>query len=251
MKLVLLAFLLECAVTIWAGTECEPQSRPWVVHFSSGCSGALINEQWVLTVMDCYVTPQVTVAYLGKNNLNVEENSEQRIFVDVGIVHDPYMRKRRRRSPLHNIQMVRLATPAKLNSYVQPVSLSTRCPLPEDDCVVSGWETRQQSSMQCVVQPIPDKRACQFEMFGPPDEFCTEYVHNITGSHLAEGSPMTCGGYLQGLVSWGQWCLETYEVEKSYSCVCHYHDWIDKVMRSHVSTTTAAPRTDTTRFVAV
>lgn len=72
-------------------------------------------------------------ASLGEHDVTVEEGTEQHVSVIDTIIHSPY------RSPLHSLALVRLATPAHFNQYVQPIPLPSRCPQAGETCHVSGW----------------------------------------------------------------------------------------------------------------
>ncbi|KAM7421217.1 hypothetical protein PAMA_015392 [Pampus argenteus] len=115
---------------------CQPHSRPWQVHLHGGgvsCSGALINEWWLVTSFECAPTSYSTIASLGEHDVTVEEGTEQHIYVAEVVRHGPY------RSPLHSLTMVRLAEPARFTQFVQPIPLPSHCPQPGQTCYVSGW----------------------------------------------------------------------------------------------------------------
>uniref|UniRef100_A0A3P8SBS5 Peptidase S1 domain-containing protein n=1 Tax=Amphiprion percula TaxID=161767 RepID=A0A3P8SBS5_AMPPE len=115
---------------------CQPHSRPWQVYLHGGgmyCSGALIDEWWIVTSFECALQPYNTIASLGEHDNTVEEGTEQHIDIADVIYHSPY------RSPLHSLSMVRLAKPARFTQYVQPIPLPSRCPQPGETCYVSGW----------------------------------------------------------------------------------------------------------------
>nr|XP_023844216.1 trypsinogen-like protein 3 [Salvelinus alpinus] len=97
MKLLLLALALGCAAAVPVKEDgallqevCQPHSRPWQVYLwntkvgwygEERCSGALINEWWVLTAWNCFVEPGHTMVSLGEHDLTVEEGTEQHIWV--------------------------------------------------------------------------------------------------------------------------------------------------------------------------
>lgn len=73
------------------------------------------------------------IASLGDHDISVEEGTEQHIPVANSFVHSPY------RSPLHSLGLVLLASPARFNQYVRPISLPSRCTQVGERCSVSGW----------------------------------------------------------------------------------------------------------------
>src|SRR4029434_6891034 len=78
-------------------------------------------------------------------------NTEQRDRVARWINHDPYSGfRRRKRSPMHDLALVRLAEPARFTPYVQPMALRTQCPQTGELCVVTGWGSTGTGECVCV-----------------------------------------------------------------------------------------------------
>ncbi|KAL0168995.1 hypothetical protein M9458_037217, partial [Cirrhinus mrigala] len=72
---------------------------------------------------------------LGKHNLLVGENTEQRIKAEKII---PYPRYNDR--PHNNdVMLIKLRKPAILNKYVKPIPLTKSCSSEGKQCLVSGW----------------------------------------------------------------------------------------------------------------
>lgn len=72
---------------------------------------------------------------LGEHSLNSNDGSEQHINAGKIIKH-PYYND----NNLDNdIMLIKLSRPATLNSYVQTISLPSRCPVADEPCMVSGW----------------------------------------------------------------------------------------------------------------
>uniref|UniRef100_A0A672Y6G7 Peptidase S1 domain-containing protein n=1 Tax=Sphaeramia orbicularis TaxID=375764 RepID=A0A672Y6G7_9TELE len=214
---------------------CQPHSRPWHVYLDgyNSCSGALINDRWLITSMAC--SPS-TVAILGKHDLFVEEDTEQRIQISDVFVHSPY------RSPLHSLTLARLAEPAHFNQYVQPIPLPTRCPKPGETCHVSGWgstipnQSGYNGQMKCITVPIVDDQTCMNTF---PEYLYWSYYMVCAGQAntdncLTDGSSvMVCDGQLQGVQWFNHGCRNPAD-PSVYSKLCLYKDWINNMMDRYV-----------------
>ncbi|CAB1450146.1 unnamed protein product [Pleuronectes platessa] len=255
MNLVLvLALGLAGASPLGEHKECSPHSRPWQVNLHDGrmsCSGALIDQWWIVTSFDCAPTAHGSIATLGDHDVTVEEGTEQHIHVSEVIRHSPY------RSPFHSLTMVRLARPAQFNQHVQPVPLPSRCPQPGEICSVSGWGSTRpnhyepQQRLKCITVPVVDDQTCVNTF--------PEYLYWSMGMVCAGradtdncmdngGSVMVCGGQLQGVQWFNHGCRNPAD-PSVYSKMCQYNDWIHQVMAHYppfvpttVSTTTRGRR---------
>ncbi|XP_029958189.1 trypsinogen-like protein 3 [Salarias fasciatus] len=249
MKLLLAVLLgLAGAAPLEDSKECQPHSRPWQVYLDRpSCSGALIDQWWVVTSFDCAPTPYSTVATLGDHDLSSEEGGEQRALVAEVIRHSPY------RSALHSLTLVRLAEPARFTPHVQPVALPSRCPKPGETCSVSGWGSTvpnqygRTDRLQCITVPIVDDQTC-VETF-PPYIYWGVMVcagqENTDNCLRDQGSLMVCDGQLQGVHWFGHGCQNPAH-PTVYSKLCEYGDWIHSTISSHspslpTTTTTTTP----------
>ncbi|XP_076008824.1 trypsinogen-like protein 3 [Genypterus blacodes] len=249
--ILLLAFGFAGAGPITDNNVCERHSRPWQVYLhaegASSCSGALINEWWLVTSFLCAHTyDSRTIASLGEHNTLEEEGTEQHIGVAAVVLRSPY------RSPLHSLALVRLQKPARFTRYVQPIPLPTRCPQPGETCQTSGWgstiPSQQVGNLQdlkCLTVPVVDDQTCR--------ESLPEYVYwgqtmfcaGQKNSYCMRdgGSVLECGGQVQGLLWYGHSCPADLTV---YTKLCRYTDWISGVMSDYtpptvLPTTTGLP----------
>ncbi|XP_067456226.1 trypsinogen-like protein 3 [Thunnus thynnus] len=218
---------------------CQPHSRPWQVYLHGGgvsCSGALIDEWWLVTSFDCAPTSYSTIASLGEHDVTVEEGTEQHIHVAEVIRHSPY------RSPLHSLTMVRLAKPARFTQYVHPIRLPSHCPQPGQTCYVSGWgstipnQYEPPQSLKCITVPVVDDQTCMNTfpeyLYWSPFMVCAGQV-NTDNCMNNGGSVMVCDGQLQG-VQWFRHGCRNPADPSVYTKLCMYNDWINNVRDSYI-----------------
>ncbi|XP_034467311.1 trypsinogen-like protein 3 [Hippoglossus hippoglossus] len=249
--LLVLALGLAGASPLGEYKECPPHSRPWQVYLHSGgrsCSGALIDQWWIVTSYDCAPTPHRTIATLGDHDVTVEEGTEQHIHVAEVIRHSPY------RSPLHSLTMVRLAQPARFNQHVQSIPLPSRCPQPGEICSVSGWGSTRpnhyepQQRLKCITVPVVDDQTCintfPEYLYWSPHMVCAGQAD--TDNCMDNGGRvMVCGGQLQGVQWFRHGCRDPAH-PSVYTKLCRYNDWIRDVMDRNSPTVPSATTTRTT-----
>ncbi|KAL7394021.1 hypothetical protein ABVT39_019396 [Epinephelus coioides] len=238
--LLLVALGLAGASPVVDHKVCQPHSRPWQVYLQGkGCSGALIDEWWIVTSFDCAPKPYDTIAVLGDHDLTVHEGTEQRIYVADAIVHSPY------RSPFHSLTLVRLATPASFNEYVQPIPLPSRCPLTGETCYVSGWgsttpnQYEPQQQLKCLTVPVVDDQTCVNTfpeyLYWSHGMVCAGRA-NTDNCMRNRGSVMVCNGQLQG-VQWFAHGCENPANPTVYTKMCIYNKWINDVRDRYIPET--------------
>ncbi|XP_063041489.1 trypsin-like [Engraulis encrasicolus] len=245
MKTLILLALLGVA---WAsedekivgGYECSRHSVPYQASLSDGyfhfCGGSLISSQWVVSAAHCYKSR--ILVRLGEHSFQANEGTEQHIYSSKVIKHPNY-----NNANLDNdIMLIKLSQPARLNSYVQTVSLPSRCPVADEPCMVSGWGntvtgggTVMPDRMQCLNQPMIDDRICKnaYPHLMTENMLCSGFMHGGASSCQGDsGGPLVCGGQLQGVVSWGYECAMKGH-PSVYARVCRYNSWIQNVMNSN------------------
>ncbi|XP_014826385.1 PREDICTED: trypsinogen-like protein 3 [Poecilia mexicana] len=250
MHLLLLAatFVLAGAYPLEHVRECQPHSRPWHVRLHGGgvsCSGALIDEWWIVTSFECAPTPYQTVAFLGEHDSSVEEGTEQHILVSDMIQHSPY------RSPFHSLTMVRLSAPARFNQYVKPIPLPTRCPKTGEICSISGWGSTDPNQydpskhLKCLTVPVVDDMTClnTFPSYLFWGVMVCAGQANTDNCLTGRSNVMVCAGELQGLTWFNHGCEDPAH-PTVYTKMCEYTRWIEVVMSTYSpETTTAFPWT--------
>ncbi|KAJ1133438.1 hypothetical protein NDU88_011733 [Pleurodeles waltl] len=250
MKLALVLFtLLGAAVAapwedddkIIGGYTCRPHSQPWQVYFTTSgsrwCAGSLISEYWIISAAHCYKPASTLVAHLGEHDTTREEGTEQRLQVAKAIQHPKYSSY----NTNNDFMLVKLATPAKFNTNVQPIKMGVNCPAEGNQCLVSGWGNLRTSgvqypeALQCLDLPVLSSSSCNKAYPGQITEnmFCAGYLEGGKDSCQGDsGGPLVCGDELMGVVSWGRGCAQK-NYPGVYVPVCKYISWVEETMANN------------------
>ncbi|XP_075071863.1 trypsin-like isoform X2 [Mixophyes fleayi] len=239
MKLLLICVLLGAAAAfedddkIPLGIICNKNSVPFQASLNSGyhfCGGSLINDLWVVSAAHCYKT-SVQVR-LGEHNIATSDGTEQFINSAKVIRHASY----NSRTLDNDIWLIKLASAAVLNAYVQPVSLPSGCAAAGTSCQISGWSNFfSPDLLQCLHVPILTAAQCSNCYPGEITDnmICIGYLEG--GKDLCNcesGGPAFCNGELQGIISWGYGCgMRNYPTV--YTKVCNYNSWISNTIAAN------------------
>uniref|UniRef100_A0A8C6QH43 Trypsin-like n=2 Tax=Nannospalax galili TaxID=1026970 RepID=A0A8C6QH43_NANGA len=217
---------------IIGGYTCQPNSLPYQVSLNNGihqCGGTLINNQWVLTAAHCLMSGlQVR---LGEHNIDVLEGGEQFISPAKLIPHPKYNGN----TYDNDIMLIKLKSPATLNSRVSTISLPKSCPTAGAQCLVSGWGNLGGSYpalLQCLNAPVLSDSTCKNSYPGKitSNMFCLGFLEGGKDSCDGDsGGPVVCNGVVQGIVSWGTGCALRGK-PGVYTKVCNYLSWIQQTI---------------------
>uniref|UniRef100_A0A9J7X9H1 trypsin n=1 Tax=Cyprinus carpio carpio TaxID=630221 RepID=A0A9J7X9H1_CYPCA len=199
---------------IVGGFECTKNGVQYQVSLNSGyhfCGGSLISNRWVVSAAHCYKS-RVQVR-LGEHNIDTTEGTEQFINSETVIRHPSY-----NSNTLDNdIMLIKLASTATLNSYVQTVSLPSSCASAGTNCLISGWGNMSASGsnypsrLMCLWAPILSDTSCRNAYPGQisSNMFCAGFMEGGKDSCQGDsGGPVVCNNQLQGIVSWGYGCAQ-------------------------------------------
>ncbi|XP_027003882.1 chymotrypsin-like protease CTRL-1 [Tachysurus fulvidraco] len=226
------------------GENAVSGSWPWQVSLqdSTGfhfCGGSLINQYWVVTAAHCRVTPSRHIVVLGEHNRasNVEQIQTKNIYK--AITH-PYYNSQNFNN---DITLLKLSTPAQLNSRVSPVCLATSSTnVPTGTrCVTTGWGktgfTSSPSILQQTALPILSLAQCQ-QYWGNRifDSMICAGASGVSSCQGDSGGPLVCqsGGvwHQVGIVSWGTSNCNV-RAPAVYSRVSYLRNWIDQIVASN------------------
>ncbi|XP_048196329.1 anionic trypsin-2-like [Perognathus longimembris pacificus] len=228
---------------IVGGYTCAKNSLPYQVSLNNGlshfCGGSLINDHWVLSAAHCYRPDQQPFIQvrLGEHNIKAIEGDEQ--FIDAAkVILHPHFDK----ITLNNdIMLIKLSSPASLNSRVATISLPTSCAPAGTQCLISGWgytlefSWNQPDLLQCLEAPLLSQAVCKssYPRQITKNMFCAGFLEGGKDSCQEDsGGPVVCNGELQGIVSWGNGCaLKNYP--GVYTKVCNYLDWIQDTIAAN------------------
>ncbi|XP_047436748.1 chymotrypsin A-like [Mugil cephalus] len=227
------------------GEEAVPHSWPWQAslqdytgfHF---CGGSLINENWVVTAAHCGVGLSDRVV-LGEHDRSSSSESIQVLKVGKVITHPKYSSY----TINNDIQLIKLATPAQLNTRVSPVCLAAT----GDDfpgglkCVTSGWGlTRYNAAntpalLQQAALPLLTNTSCR-NYWGTKitDLMICAGASGVSSCMGDSGGPLVCekGGAwtLVGIVSWGSGTCST-SMPAVYARVTALRSWVDQTLAAN------------------
>ncbi|XP_067320420.1 trypsin-like [Anolis sagrei] len=196
------------------------------IHHS--CGGALITSQWVVSAAHCYGS-QIQVRLEGK------DGSEWYINATKIIRHPSYNSK-----PIDNdIMLIKLSTPATLNSRVQPVSLPTSCVTAGTQCLIYSGSlingANYHDTLECLKAPVVSSTECKNTYSGSitSNMICLKFLGDGRSPGRGDsGYPVVCNGKLQGLLSWGTFHSNKDHLEV-YTKVCNYIPWINSTIESN------------------
>ncbi|XP_058154035.1 trypsin-like [Dasypus novemcinctus] len=221
---------------IVGGYTCQAYSVPYQVSLNSGyhfCGGSLINNQWVVSAAHCYKS-RIQVR-LGEHNIEVSEGNEQ--FIDSAkVIRHP---KYNAATIDNDIMLIKLKTPATLNSRVSSISLPKSCAAAGTQCLISGWGTTGNGNsaklLQCLKAPVLSDSVCRNSYPGQitNNMICLGFLEGGKDSCQGDsGGPVVCNGALQGIVSWGYGCAQQGK-PGVYTKVCNYVDWIQQTIAAN------------------
>lgn len=214
------------------------------------CGASLVDEYWVMTAAHCvddFTDTNSLKVRLGEYDVlrSSEPHRHEEFQVSRVILHPGFDNT----TLLHDIALLRLATPAKRRSHINTVcmpdaELSEKI-LITSKCIVTGWGKRDEKSnhsivLKEVIVPVWKNNDCERSMklqFGPNYQLPSSVVcAGTTGRDACDGDgggPLVCEKnnhwYQIGIVSFGIGCGRP-NVPGVYTRVHSYKQWIHDVV---------------------
>lgn len=245
------------------GTPVSPENKyPWMVsqqwYGGNFCGGTLIDKEWVLTAAHCWVSeiaqppyyavimPTAEQMVLGEYDITSVSSHEQSIAVSEVYIHpdfDPEYLK-------YDVALLKLATPATLNDYVQTINLTNSTynnnVLSNFNGIIAGWGmndyvagTYPDVMYEASVDFLSDS-ACSYygASYDPVSMLCAGKIDGSRDTCYGDsGGPVAFeqnGFWRQaGITSWGNECgLANYP--GVYARVSAVYDWIQSFINTNL-----------------
>ncbi|KAM6928367.1 elastase-1-like [Xenentodon cancila] len=243
--------LMDMDERVVGGEVAKAHSWPWQIslQYKSGtnyyhtCGGSLIKTGWVMTAAHCVDRSMTWRVILGEHDLNVNSGREQVIGVSRVYVHPKWDPSRL--SDGYDIALLKLSSPATLNSYVQLASLlPSGHVLPHNNlCYISGWgRTSTGGSLSAELKqaylPVVDHKTCSSGDWWGSTVRSTMVCAGggfESGCNGDSGGPLNCqfNGkyYVHGVTSFvSAYGCNTFQKPTVFTRVSAYIDWMNSIM---------------------
>ncbi|XP_035667295.1 trypsin-3-like [Branchiostoma floridae] len=224
---------------IIGGTEANPGSWPWMVSLQDNgfpfCGGTLINREWVLSAAHCRINARRLIVIAGDHNLATNEGTEQAIRAERVIAHPDY----NPHTLDNDIMLIKLSTPATINSRVSPACLPGQGQHVSDGTrvTITGWGNTLTSGSnypnelyQVTVPTIATSTCNAADSYAGEvtnNMFCAGFMNGGKDSCQGDsGGPVVNSGTVYGVVSWGYGCAQE-GYPGVYVKVANYVNWIN------------------------
>ncbi|XP_039695558.1 kallikrein-5 [Pteropus medius] len=223
------------------GSDCPPHGEPWQAalmlrHNQLYCGAVLVAPQWLLTAAHCH--KQIVRVRLGHHSLSPVYESGQQLFRGVKTIpHPGYSHPRH----TNDLMLIKLNRRIHETQDVKPINISSRCPSAGTSCLVSGWGTTSSpqenfpSELQCLNITVLSTEKCKEAYPGQIDAtmFCAGDEAGRDSCQGDSGGPVVCNGFLQGLVSWGDFPCAKPNRPGVYTNLCQFTKWIHNTIWSN------------------
>ncbi|XP_028671076.2 transmembrane protease serine 6 isoform X1 [Erpetoichthys calabaricus] len=234
---------------IMGGTEALEGEWPWQaslqVRGQHLCAGALISDQWIVSVAHCFqddrlASPSTWTVYLGKFRLRSNSPLESSFKVLRIVTHHYYDME----TQDYDIALLQLDRPVPTTTLAVPICLPAQTHVfdPGFKCWVTGWgSTREGGEMSNILQKVNVSLITQeicnqsYRYKITPRMLCAGYLGGKKDACQGDsGGPLVCKEpsgrwFLVGLVSWGVGCGRPFYYGV-YTRVTRLIPWIREVI---------------------
>nr|E5L0E4.1 RecName: Full=Beta-fibrinogenase-like; Short=RVBF; AltName: Full=Snake venom serine protease; Short=SVSP; Flags: Precursor [Daboia siamensis]ADP88560.1 serine beta-fibrinogenase-like protein precursor [Daboia siamensis] len=239
-----LSYAQKSSELVVGGDECninEHRSLVFLYNNSFGCSGTLINQQWVLSAVHCDM--ENVRIYLGVHNLTLRNNAEIRLPEErfFCLSNKNYTKWDK------DIMLIKLDRPVKTSTYIAPLSLPSSPPRVGSVCRIMGWGAITSPNetfpgvTHCANINILPYSVCRAAYKGLPAQsrtLCGGILEGGIGSCMGDsGGPLICNGEMHGIVAWGDDTCAQPHKPVHYTKVYDYTDWIQSIIAGNTAAT--------------
>ncbi|KAM9214084.1 granzyme A-like [Leptosomus discolor] len=231
---------------IIGGHIVRPHSWPYMAAIQrknlTGCGGALVDKQWVLTAAHCELNKSEVRVVLGAHQASIAEK-EQQIFKVMHYFPNPQFG---RSSKENDIMLLKLNGIAKLNKYVQLLPLPDSCEdiKPGTMCKVAGWGVtssgRPSKYLRKTTLKIVGRKSCERKYRNyikiTSNMLCAVGKNKFLKRDACQGDsggPLICAGQYSGIVSFGKGCGRRNMPGVYTRLTEKYVEWIKKIIFLH------------------
>ncbi|CAG7820628.1 unnamed protein product [Allacma fusca] len=189
------------------------QVRPcWNCNWRHFCGGSIVAPDKVVTAAHCLVgkDPGSIRVIAGEHCLFKTELTEQNVTVLAAISHPDFNYN----TGDYDYAVLRLASPLRLNEYVETISLASSGSEPSGNCTNTGWGNSNATHpvfpdvLHVVTLPIVPRPICAVNYENSPFKITERMVCagdvGKGSCHGDSGGPLACNNTLTGIVSWGK-----------------------------------------------
>ncbi|XP_074712264.1 granzyme K-like [Strix uralensis] len=231
---------------IIGGHIVRPHSWPYMAAIQTEnltkCGGVLVEKQWVLTAAHCQLKKSEVRVVLGAHQASIAEK-EQQIFEVLQYFPNPQFGTS---SMENDIMLLKLNSIAKLNKYVQLLSLPDSCEdiKPGTTCKVAGWGVTSSGKpskyLQETTLKIVGRKSCERKFRNSTkitnNMLCAAGKYKFLQRDACKGDsggPLICASRYSGIVSFGKGCGRRNMPGVYTRLTKKYIDWIKKIISLH------------------
>uniref|UniRef100_A0A1A9VTQ1 Peptidase S1 domain-containing protein n=1 Tax=Glossina austeni TaxID=7395 RepID=A0A1A9VTQ1_GLOAU len=220
---------------IVGGSDSDIKSFPYQVSVQCNgehrCGGVIYNRNIIITAAHCL--------FDDPRDIRIRAGSSQwqsggvKIKVRNFEIHNGYSSQ----TVVNDIALLRLSSPLRFSSKIQPIKLASKVPDDGATAIVSGWGTTYDGApdipnqLKSAEVAIISRTNCASSAYSygsgiKPSMICAAGPGK-SACQRDSGGPLVSRGLLVGIVSWGEGCADP-KYPGVYADVAELHPWIIK-----------------------